>query len=1154
MTRDPALLKATFEQVAVGIAHIGLDGRIQQANPKLAQLLGRPAALLVGQPLADFSHAEDRDEAIAAYAAILHAELDRAAFEKRYLRPDGETVWLRVSVSLARDAAGAPQFEVAAFEDVTAQRRSLAELRRFRNALDLSGEAVFIVSRRTMSIVDVNEAACRDLGYERDELVGAGPEIVLEPGTVTRADIEKIYDRLIDSPGAGSVQRTHRRKDGSTFPVEIQRSSMVVDGERYVVAVARNITARRREELLLQMEHDIGRCLAEAQSVSGGLRDALAILCRAKGWEAARYFGVDERQSMLRCEASWSIADPKYAAFNEASSSLTFNRGAGLGGIVWATGEPVWVPDVTKDPRVTNGALVQSGIRSAFVFPVLAEGGLTGIVATFSRAVREPDERLLRATRSIGRQIGQFVQRKRAQEELEQERHKLRLVLDNMPAFVALFTPRGRFLEVNDAPLHYLGKRREELLGQAFAEGDWWRHSESMHERVRAAIARAAAGEVVREDLTVSGASGEIRAFDMLLAPLLDGAGAVTQIVATGIDVTDRKAAEDRVAALNRVHAVLSGINTLIVRVKGREELFHGACRIAIEEGGFRMAWIGLLDAEHSVVRPVASAGAVGDFFESAPLAVTAAAPGGHGLAGRAVRELRPVVSNDVRSDPQRLMRRELETRGINSLAVLPLIVGGQAAGVLALYAGEAGAFDAREMQLLEELAGDIAFAIEHIQKSEKVDYLAYYDALTGLANRALMQERLAEELRALDAGRKLSLLVLNIDRFKDINDAYGRRSGDRVLRKVAQRLTDALGDRTRLSRTGADTFAVLVPDRASEEETARLAERLLAAVFDRPIGLSDGEVRITGKVGIAVSPADATDGDTLFHQAEAAMKRAKAQCQRYLFYTSAMTERTAAKLSLEARLRRALDNEEFVLHYQPKVAVATGALTGLEALIRWQNPELGLVPPKDFIPLMEETGLIVEAGAWAIRRAALDHRAWTERGLKPPRVAVNVSPLQLRQHDFIRRVEGCLLEGVAPVGIDVEITESLLMADVAMSGEKLARLRELGVRIAIDDFGTGYSSLAYLARLPVQTLKIDRSFIIQMGEDADTMSLVQTIISLAHSLRLTVIAEGVDAQEQARYLRLLRCDEMQGYLISRPVPFEQVAARLAQPAEMHAA
>jgi EAL domain-containing protein (putative c-di-GMP-specific phosphodiesterase class I) len=308
---------------------------------------------------------------------------------------------------------------------------------------------------------------------------------------------------------------------------------------------------------------------------------------------------------------------------------------------------------------------------------------------------------------------------------------------------------------------------------------------------------------------------------------------------------------------------------------------------------------------------------------------------------------------------------------------------------------------------------------------------------------------------------------------------------------------------------------------------------------------VEDHELRVSTKAGIALFPNDAADAETLLRNAEAALRKAKASGERHLFYTQQMTQRVAEKLTLENKLRQALEKSEFVLHYQPKINLETRAIVGVEALIRWQSPELGLVPPMKFIPLLEETGLILEVGSWALNRAALDHRGWAEKRLKAPRVAVNVSPIQLRQRNFVALLEQAIMEGIAPVGVDLEITESVIMEDIEATIEKLKNARDLGMNIAIDDFGTGYSSLAYLAKLPVGFLKIDRSFIITMLKDVNTMTLVSTIISLAHSLKLKVVAEGVESEDQAHMLRLLRCDEMQGYLFSKPLPYEGLISLL---------
>ncbi len=602
-------------------------------------------------------------------------------------------------------------------------------------------------------------------------------------------------------------------------------------------------------------------------------------------------------------------------------------------------------------------------------------------------------------------------------------------------------------------------------------------------------------------------------------------------------DITEQVRAQERINRLNRVYAVLSGINGAIVRIRERPQLLEEACRIAVEAGGFVMAWIGLVDRARSLVEPVARAGNVGDFFATAPMAVLETKPGGHGLAGQAVRAKRPILSNDVQNDPQRLMRRELAERGINSLAILPLVVDDEAVGTLALYAADAGFFDAEELRLLEELAGDVSFALDHIAKAQRLEYVSYYDALTGLPNRALFHERLRQQLHdAARTGDRVALKILDIERFKTINDGIGRQAGDALLLEVVRRLSTVGPGDSWCARLGGDQFAIVTPDVESEEELAVLTGRRFGATFGAPFPVGSTELRISARMGIAVFPSDGSDTDTLLRNAEAALKKAKGSGERFLFYRREMTERIAEKLSLESQLHRALENEEFVLHYQPKIDAASRRIVGLEALIRWQNPELGLVPPIKFIGLLEETGLILDVGSWALRRAALDHRAWAEAGLRPPKVAVNLSAIQLRQRNFVRTLEQAIRDGLSPTGIDLELTESVVMEDIQASMEKLIEVRRLGVGIAVDDFGTGYSSLAYLARLPVETLKIDRSFVKAMDDDSTARTLVQTIISLAHSLRLKVVAEGVETESQATLLLELGCDQMQGYLFAKPL------------------
>lgn len=727
-----------------------------------------------------------------------------------------------------------------------------------------------------------------------------------------------------------------------------------------------------------------------------------------------------------------------------------------------------------------------------------------------------------------------------AEQALRESEAQYRTTFELAGSGVAHVDMTGRFLRVNPKLCEILGYAEHELVELSVKQIS---HPED-RDVTDAQRAKMHAGEVasmsfekryLRKDGTVIWVS-------LSVALQRDAEGKPLYEISIVNDITPRKLAEQRIERLNRVYAVLSGINGAIVRIRDRQELFAEACRIAVQAGRFRIAWIGLADRERKRITPVAWNDLATEFIKNLGDRHLSINDGATNPSAQAVRNKKPFISNDVESNPLILLKEEHRALGIRSLTILPLLVSGEAVGVLGLHAGEAGFFDDEEMRLLLELAGDIAFALDHIQKEEKLQYLAYYDSLTGLTNRTLFLERLAQRVGGTDRERrKFALCMLNVERFKNINDSLGRQAGDDLLKQIARRLLETVSNPKHVARIGADHFAILMPDVPDEQKLAHSVEDKLEHVDGEAFALGDTTVTISLKAGIALYPADATDAETLFRNAEAALRKAKTGGAPYLFYAPEMMARVFEKLSLENKLRQALEKDEFVLHYQPKVDLASRAVLGVEALIRWQSPELGLVPPLKFIPLLEETGLIMPVGTWALKRAADDHRKLVELGFKALRVAVNVSPIQLRHRDFVDSVEQAIIGGIAPTGIDLEITESLIMEDIKGNIEKLSAARGLGVKIAIDDFGTGYSSLGYLAKLPVQCLKIDRSFIITMDSDPNASTLVQTIISLAHSLGLEVVAEGVETEEQAKLLRLFRCDQMQGYLFSKPLPLNEL-------------
>jgi diguanylate cyclase (GGDEF)-like protein/PAS domain S-box-containing protein len=799
-----------------------------------------------------------------------------------------------------------------------------------------------------------------------------------------------------------------------------------------------------------------------------------------------------------------------------------------------------WLDLLHPDDRVRfREKMIEAGVRGTRVDVEYrlrrVEGGWMHL-----RQVIEP----LEESTSTGRTARWFstmqdvTEEKQAEEQLRASESLKGAVLESSLDCIVTMDHAGKIVEFNPAAERTFGLARGEAIGKPMAELIIPPRLRDAHHRGLAHYLATGEGPVLGKRVEFAAIRADGTEFPVELAITPIKSGSTPLFTAFIRDITRRKEAAVKISRLNRVYAVLSGINGMIVRVRDRDELFREVCRIAIETGHFRLIYIALVDDAAQQIRPVAWAGDHPELAQRLrPLGPTA--PGREGTASLAIREKRAVIENNVSADSRNMTYPEEVLRhGYRSVGSFPLIVGDKAIGVIGLFAGEPGYFDAEEVKLLQELAGDIAFALEHIEKVEKLDYLAYHDPLTRLANRTLLQEHLEQFLRTAEREHdRLALLIFDIERFKSLNDAYGRHAGDTLLTQLAERMVRSRGDPTRVARLGADQFALVLPRVQSDEQLARRLESRLQEFFGASFAVAGAEVTISAKIGIALFPNDAKDPDTLLKNAESALKKAKQTGERYVFYAQQMTERVAEKMSLEHELRQALEREEFVLHYQPKVELETRKVVGVEALIRWQSPERGLVPPAHFIPLLEETGLIQEVGSWALTRAARDHRRWVEQKLNAPRIAVNVSQIQLRQRDFVGAVERAISDGMAPTGIDLEITESMVMQDVQANIEKLKAVRAFGMRIAIDDFGTGYSSLGYLALLPVESLKIDRSFIVRMQEDPNAMTLVSTIISLAHSLRLKVIAEGVETEDQARFLRLLRCDEMQGYLFSKPLP-----------------
>jgi diguanylate cyclase (GGDEF)-like protein len=482
------------------------------------------------------------------------------------------------------------------------------------------------------------------------------------------------------------------------------------------------------------------------------------------------------------------------------------------------------------------------------------------------------------------------------------------------------------------------------------------------------------------------------------------------------------------------------------------------------------------------------------------------------------------------------------------ALSSTPILVCGSENEELAVKALALGAQDylVKGTSDSKTLTRAIRFAMERKRTEQSIQVLANYDSLTQLPNRELLQDRMTQAIAQATRQQTLvGLLLLDLDRFKLVNDTLGHDFGDELLKEVASRVKSCIRASDTLSRLGGDEFVVILNGIETASDAAKVARKVIDTL-SRPIVLNGHEVVVTGSIGISLFPNDGRERNALLSNADVAMYRAKEQGRNHFqFYTEGMNAATIERLTLENDLRHAVERDELVLHYQPLLELASGRITGVEALVRWQHPEQGMIPPIQFIPLAEETGLIASIGTWVLREACAQMKRWINDGADPMVVSVNLSSHQFHREDMLRTVTEALEQtGLDPSLLSLEITESSLMVNPDEAVVTLCLLHSMGVGISIDDFGTGYSSLGYLKRFPISTLKIDRSFINDLTENPEDSAIVRAVLAMAHSLSIGVVAEGVETEYQLEFLREAGCDIIQGYHLSKPLSPEDYAAR----------
>ncbi len=976
---------------------------------------------------------------------------------------------------------------------------------RYRALFQSNPHPMWVYDIETLRFLAVNDTAVARYGFSREEFLAM---------TIKDIRPEKDRSRLAEHIAAPlpAVNKPeiwqHRKKNGELIDVEIASHDLEFEGRRARIVVAYDITGRRQAEEALQASEERFRAFQDSSPAS------------------ARIVNADGRIT---------YANPTYLSFLGMAEQDVIGRHL----------TEIFPGKYAKEILAAHARVLQGGLALNFEETLAFGDGSMHTMSIHRFPITDAH-----GVRSVGGISIDITDRKRAEQQLRESETKYRQLIEQAADGILISDAGGNFLLGNSRACELLGYTEDELLGLN-GKVTYLEEEREIHTKRMEAVV---AGQVIRFERMVRRKDGTAFPAEVSLKMLDNG---TAQVIFH--DITERRNQEQKIARLSRIHAVLSGINSAIIRIRDRQELFNEACRIAVEHGGFSVGWIATLDHVSGTLAPVAQAGLLMDWdagseSSNRPVGLV---PGGP--AEVALRERRAAFDNDIDANPDfrngkmgpdtLSVRRAAIRLGAKSVIVLPLFVEGQTFGILTLYAPERNFFDDEEIKLLKELAGDVSFGLEYIAKEEKVDFLAYYDPLTGLPNRSLFSERLSQQLHIrADSPELVAVALMNVERLRMVNDTLGRQAGDEALRLIARRL-QANAAATRCSnpaRVVADCFGVIIRARDANE-LAQFLEDGMKACFGAPFIIDGREIRLVARAGVSVYPTDGSTAESLLRNAEAALRDAKRTTGRFVFYAPEMNAQVAEILVLETKLRKAIELGQFVLHYQPKFDVVSGNMTGVEALIRWNDPDSGMVPPLKFIHILEETGMIFEVGRWALGQALADQQRWHSKGLPVPRVAVNVSAQQLRDPHFVEDVQNALAsqEGLEPT-LELEITESLLMEDIERNIERLKTMRELGVTFAIDDFGTGYSSLNYLARLPMDTLKIDRSFVLGMTQNPEGRTIVSTIISLAHSLGLKVVAEGVETKDQLDLLRLLQCNEVQGFLMSRPVASDKIAGLLS--------
>jgi diguanylate cyclase (GGDEF)-like protein/PAS domain S-box-containing protein len=946
-------------------------------------------------------------------------------------------------------------------------------------------EPAWLFDTQSLRIGAVNEAAIEKFGYSRNEFVRLKLSDLHDPQE--QPPLSTWLAAIVARPEGARVDfhcRTLTKRDtGLAIDATWVRLGATDHGDA-VLALLRDVTAQRRAE--------------EALAKKGLLLDAVTAAAPV---------------------ILWAVND---------KGTITLSEGRGLAALGLQPGDHVGrsVFEIYAPfPAVIEN--VNRALRGE-VFVADVDIGAATFQSAFS-PLRSPDG-VVTGVLGVSNDITEI---RRAGQALEQRRAFLRQIIDTVPSFIFARDREGRYTLVNQAVADARGRSVKELAGKTDLEIEIPAEEAARFRRNDLEVFSTGRENRTTETITTD-AAGRPRWFQTVRRPLFGPDGQVTHVLSVATDITEERRALAIQAALFKVAATVR-LGTDVAAV----------CReIHAIVGGLMPAanfYIALLDEEDGMLSF--------PYFVDEHDARPQPKKPGRGLTEYVLRTGEPLLASPE-TFAQLKTRGDVDLLGADSVDWLgvPLQSDNRTVGVLVVQSyRESVRYGESEKEVLAFVSQHIAGILARKRAEKRIAHQAYHDLLTGLPNRLLLTDRLALAMaRAKRSKKPLAVMLLDVDRFKVLNDTLGHSAGDQLLQGLATRLKACVRKDDTVARLGGDEFILLLPDLALGDVAARMAEKILA-VTARPFQVGSQEYCVTVSLGIAFYPIDGGDAETLLANADSAMYRAK-ELGRNTYQLSApgMNNRARQRLMLEMGLRRAVERGELALAYQPIVDVASRAVVGTEALLRWRHPELGQVAPDTFIPVAEESGLIVGIGEWALNEACRQTKAWQDEGFTDLRVAVNLSGRQF-QHEQVAGIISSALLGadLRPKSLELEITESVAMKNLERTAGILRALRSTGVRVSIDDFGTGQSSLSYLKHLPLNTLKVDRTFVEGIGIDTDDEAIVHAVVALAQSLKLRVIAEGVETESQIAFLAERGCQEFQGHFFSPALPPGDVRGKL---------